>query len=492
MKAYKYKILAIVLIFTISLKAQTYDKKINENFKVNSDVELVVNTINTDVTIEAWNKNEVEIIAVMEVEGANEVTAKKILKNWDFEALGNKSTVKITSLSENFNYNFDFNFDFPEIEIPDIEIPEFDIVMPEMPEFPEMPDFEEIEFDFEAYKKDSTYLKKYKMQVEKQVEKFNKSDWKQKMDSIRNTKEYKHVKEEMEKASKEIAVQMKEWKNSEEYLQALEASKKAAEQARKEILENKDFIEAQTKIAKESAKKAMEMVQEMREKGLFDSIQNFSENIFYNINNGENSSVKIKKYIQIKVPKNATFDLNVRDGNLKIPDSNKKISATVSYGNFTGGSIAGNNNQLTISNSPTAINSLNATNVTLKNVPNAMFGTFSNGNIFSNYSTIIINNMGENVSLSNKFGDVEIAATETMFKNLNLILDYAKATINLSEAAYEYQITNKKSKLTLPNTFYTLSDENKDGVQLIRGYEKNKNSANKLFLTSVYSTLVLN
>jgi hypothetical protein len=490
MRVFKYKALAIVLLLGINLKAQTFDKKINENFIVNSDVELVVNTTNTDVTIETWNKNEVSIVAVMEVEGVSKEEATKIIKKWEFEALANKNTVKISSLAENFNFNF--NFEFPEIEIPDIDIPEITIVMPEMPPMPEMPEIKEIEFDYEAYKTDSTYLKRYKKEVAAQVEKFKNSDWKQQMDSMRNSEEYKRAMEEIKQASKELTNQMKEWQNSEEYLQALQAAKSAAEEARLEILENTELLKQQNEIAKEAAKNAMEMVKKMKENGTFDSIQNFSENIYYNYYNSENSKVKIKKYIKIMVPKNATFELNVRGGKLTVPDSNKKMSATISYGNFVGGTIVGTNNKLVISNSPTVINSIEAANISLKNVSNALFGTFSNGSVFSNYSTLVIKNVGANVSLSNKFGDLEILDSKESFATLNLILDSTKATINLSKSTYEFQLNNKKSKIDFPNSFTIVSKENIDRIQIIKGYEKEKNSLNKLLLTSVYSSVKLN
>ena len=69
MKVYKYKIFGLIVLLAVSVQAQKFDKTIKEKFKVNSDVEVVINAAHTDVDIETWNKNEVSIEAVMEIEG---------------------------------------------------------------------------------------------------------------------------------------------------------------------------------------------------------------------------------------------------------------------------------------------------------------------------------------------------------------------------------------------------------------------------------------
>lgn len=503
MKVFKYKYIAILMLLGFGLQAQTFDKKINESFKVNPEVELEINASHTDVTVETWNRNVVSIEAVMEVEGVSKQEADKILDKWNFEALGNKTIVKVNSSSE----NIEFAFNFPEIEF---EIPEFNFEMPEMPkmhktpkmskmpkrpkmpEMPQMPEIVEIEFDYEAYKNDSTYLKRYKEQVASQVIKFKNSGWVQMRDSLRNSDEYKRAIDDWKQASKEIAREMNDLRDSEQFREAIVASKEAALEVRKEMLENKELWKEQANRAQETAKMAMEMVKEMQENGTFDSIQNFSENIYFNYGEAKNSKIKIKKYLKIKVPKNATFNFNVRHGKLNIPDSNKKISATISYGDFNGGIIVGDSNYLNISNSPIVINTLESANITLKNVPNAKFGTFENVNLFSNYTDVFIQKIGGNNALSNKFGKIVIVSSTENFEKLNLILDYSKATVDLSNSAYNYQISNKKSSLILNDNIKKVMNKTRDGVQIIEGYNLYETTLNKLFLTSVYSSVKLN
>jgi hypothetical protein len=450
MKTYTYNITAFLLLFALTLQAQIFDKKIIENFKVNSDVEIVINAAHMDVDIETWNRNEVAVEAVMEVEGVDENEAKKILKQWKFEALGNNTKVKISSLSNDmhFDFNGDFDFDFPEIEFPHFEMPNIEFEFPEIA-FPEMPEMPEFEFDYQLYKNDSTYLKRYKFEVQKQVEEFKNSDWKKQLDSMRNSPEFKNQIEEYKNAAKEMAKEVKELRNSEEFKHSLEDAKKAAEKARIHVLENRDEILERVKIVKEANKAAMAELKRMKESGELDSLKNYSENVYFNYSTNKNSKVKIKKYLKIKVPKKATFDLNVRHGKVNIPESNKKMSANMSYGNFVGGVITGSKNELMFANSPVEIETINSSNITLKNVPNATFGTFENSNLFSNSSEVAIDQVGTDVILNQKFGNIVVKKIIPLFKNLNLNFDYTKATIPLEKIDANYSLNTNKSRFNI-------------------------------------------
>lgn len=541
MKTFKHKFFIILLLVSSIVQSQTYDKKISENFKVNADATIVINATHTDIDIETWNKNEVSIEAVMEVEGLSKKEAEKLMKRWKFEALANKDKVKINSYSGNYMFTFDgdFEFDIPELnidlpqlellelaELPEIVIPEINFEFPniEIPEF-DFPEIEipEIDFDYELYKKDSTYLKKYKLQIEKVMQKFKNSDWKKKMDSMRNSKEFKDQMKAIKEANKKMTIELKELRNSKEFQEQMEQARKVAEEYKMQVLENKDMWRAQAQAAKEAAmvvheemlknedlirdqvaaaKEASEAVmlelKRLKAEGKLDSLHHYKgdkyygENVYILNNNDKDSKVKVRKYLKIKVPKNAKFDLNVRHGKLKVPNSNKKMSANVSYGNFIAGDISGMSNVLNLTNSPVDIDRITQANITLKNVPNATFGTFSNGNLFSNSSDVIINELGKEVALSQKFGALVVGKLSENFSLVNLILDYAKADLNFSDNNYTYQINSKSSTWNLADVLTELSNTSNNGVVSMNGYLTNKSSVNKVLITGVYSTVTLN
>lgn len=336
------------------------------------------------------------------------------------------------------------------------------------------------------------------MKVAVQVDKFKNSNWKKKVDSIKDSPEYKKRIEEFKKANKEMQIRLEEFRNSDEFKRSIEEAKDAMEEAKKEMLENKELWKEQAKAAKEAGEKAREMIKKMKEDRKFDSLKKYKgdkyygENVYIRYSDHKDSKVKIRKYLKVKVPKKATFDLNVRHGELKVPNSNTKMSANISYGNFIAGNINGEKNELEISNSPVNIQTISSGNITLKNVPNASFGTFSNTNLFANSSDVFIDELGNDVTLSQRFGNLEVRKITSDFNLLNLILDYAKADLNFSNATYVYQINSKNSTFHLLDKLTEVKNKTKDGVKFIEGYLHNSSSQNKLLITGVFSTVILN
>ena len=146
-KSYKNTALALCLMISTGVFAQKTSKKFTERFNTNKDVEVQINASNAEIDVTTWNKNEVLVEAYIDIEGISKKKAQEYLKNYKFEALGNKAKVKINARSGGFHFNNDFvifnsdDFKMPEIVIP--ELPDMDIIIPEIKSF-KMPD---IDFD---------------------------------------------------------------------------------------------------------------------------------------------------------------------------------------------------------------------------------------------------------------------------------------------------------------------------------------------------------
>ena len=124
-----------------------------ESFNVSGEVVVKVNTSYTNVILETWNKNKVEVTARVEGEDLTEAEAREILESWDYDVLGNSKKVVITSNAGGSWYglesleglqgleglkalgdmDFDFNFNIPEMN--------FDFDIPEIPEFEDFPNW---------------------------------------------------------------------------------------------------------------------------------------------------------------------------------------------------------------------------------------------------------------------------------------------------------------------------------------------------------------
>ena len=215
-----FKIAIFSLLTTGVIFAQKYDKKFSENFITNKDVVVNINASNADIDVTTWNKNQVSVEAVIEVEGLDKKAAEKYFKNWQFEALGNKNKVQINANTNNFhsfdNNNFVF-FNSSKNNLPKVYqygTNDNVIVIPDIPEMPEIEipeiNFEEIvtglesiEFDFDKYTKDGkNYFFQWKDGVNDITIK-SKKEW----EKFKKTKKYKKFKKAQEK-------RLLEWSNN--------------------------------------------------------------------------------------------------------------------------------------------------------------------------------------------------------------------------------------------------------------------------------------
>lgn len=448
----QFKISVFLLLVTGVVSAQKYNKKFSENFKTNKDVVVNINASNADIDVTTWNKNEVLVEAVVEVEGLDKKEAQKYLDNWKFEALGNKSKVQINANKNSFriggdnivffnssdnNYPrvFQFEGDDEVVVVPEVRIPE----IPEIPELPEIKipevNFEEIvtglediEFDFDKYAKDGgNYFFQWKDGVNDITIK-SKKEW----EEFKKTDKYKEFKKHQEERKREIKKELERVKK--ERINESELRREMAK-ARAEIRKiNREEIRKELAKARKEMHKARK---EMRKVRMNYSYSSDSDNLMIN-----GKKVKITKKIIIKVPKSATFDLNTRHCKVKLPKT--KASGKVSYGTFKADALDGG--KLNISYSPVNISSLNACTLFLNNVTDAQLASVTNTIVNSNSSGLVVSNVHNNVEVNNKFGNLTIVKVHPNHNNLKVFLSYSDAGVDLKGVNKKFNIQGDKVK----------------------------------------------
>ncbi len=302
MKVIKYNLLGVLLVFVTVAFSQKRIQKSSELFNVNNDVIVEIKANYSDITVEFWNKNQVLVETVLEINGVTVEEAKEYFGSWKIEALGNKSKVVITSRPnfnhEDFDFNFDFNSDF-EFDFnfePVIAYGlKFDSVSFPIP--PEMPTiaFEylnKIKWDQKAYKKNKEkYLKEFEKQQQAWAEEFKKN--------------FEPQLEDFEK-------KMEKWR--EDFSKKYEPQMKAYEQEMKVWEENfekniepqlKNYEEKMAAKEEEMEEKLKEMEKEMEKK--------------------HTKSLKMKKIIIIKIPKNARIKEHTYKSSITLPNDVKKL-----------------------------------------------------------------------------------------------------------------------------------------------------------------------
>ncbi len=346
MRTLRFKIITLVLCIGMStMNAQKLEKKYSEKFTVNKDIAIDINTRYTDIEIETWDRNEVVIEAYIQVEG--ETTQKAIddyLKRWNFEALGNKSSIKITSNSSGLFDVHTFNFDEPNYDnvyphniqntvknlqfvIPEISVDALgilDSLHVVMPDFSELTEFISVEpldfdfhdsfdifmlpekFDFKKFKKNKNYLKEWKKRNEKHLKGADVKVGKNSI-SITINEDDEVSKEELEKRLKEIK-KLREVRHKEhkEKLKKRQTEMKIRQQEMKMRVKERNQVRKLALVRRQEAheKRTKELVTKRIE--IRDIL-------------AKREKSNIKRIIKIKAPKGAKFNMNVRYGSMSFP-----------------------------------------------------------------------------------------------------------------------------------------------------------------------------
>ena len=294
MKNTPFKLGAIACLCSMSLYAQRFETPVQE-YKANSDVAITIEASYAEIEIIEWNKNKVEVQGIMEVQGLPEEEAKDLFKDWDISAQATPDKISIRSVSSNFGNEYFFInsdkylgnvvVDIPHISGMIVDIMDsVNFVLPEFENFPDIDinipqsfhfDHDSIAFDFEEFHNISDYLEQ----------------WQE-----RNKGDLERLKAELKKNNAEMAMNQKEMQRE------IERAKVEVQKAMKEV--RKEMIEAEVKVKREMEHYKAER-QRMIEKGAKEreyQVKKIME---------KRHSVKVKKTIRIKVPKNARLEMDV-------------------------------------------------------------------------------------------------------------------------------------------------------------------------------------
>ena len=120
-----------------------------------------------------------------------------------------------------------------------------------------------------------------------------------------------------------------------------------------------------------------------------------------------------------------------------------------------------------------------------------------NVNLFSNSSDVVINKIGVNVILNQKFGNLIVNDIDSDFKNLDLNFEYAKATIPLEKLEANYTLDTSKSKLNpisensdfLKNAFMKILKKHETSIK--GSFKSTIKTDNIIKLKSNFSTITI-
>tara|TARA_R110002051_G_scaffold297770_1_gene364294 strand:+ start:549 stop:2012 length:1464 start_codon:yes stop_codon:yes gene_type:complete len=476
----------ISLFFIVAYSnAQKQSKTFNEDFNVGDNAVLNINTTHTDIEFETWNKNQVAIEVVIEIEGASSKEIDAYFKKNEVKIKGNSKQIDISTGVENLwtfnNSNENLasvwnvqDFNFPEITaIPDVEFLTF---VTDSINFPPMPPMPIPHFDYDAFKKDGDiYLKKWQEKFEKNFG----DDYEKKMEAWQ-------VKAEL--ASK-----------------AHQKAREAQEKARVIVFEkaNEDRVAAirdKQHVLKEQLRKNAEVRKEQLylRKGdtvRIDTLRHFystTPNVYYfsSDKKGVTEKVKVKKYIKIKMPKSATLKMNVRHGEVKLAENTKNINATLAYSGLFAATIDGDKTQINASYSPVTVERWNYGNLKVSYADNVKLNQVNHLKLSSTSSDVTIDNLLKNIYVENNFGALKIKAVNSNFTTIDVSMKNGELLCKLPETPFTILVNGENSKLTSPSSLTLTKTQNND-IVLCKGYNVAKSADKSITINSKYSDVIL-
>jgi len=463
-------------------QAQEKSKTYKETFNVKEDTELNINTSYADIQFETWSKDEVEITAVIELEGVDQEEADAYFEQDLVKIMGNSREIEI-STERAAPYAIGYSglniVDIPDMpsvaeiianveipEIPAFTIPEIN-VMPAMPPLPPMPP---IEFDYDAYKKDGD---KYMKEWQKEFSKTFDEEYKERFEKWG---------EEMEKMAEEREARREEMRQEREQLrEEREEMREEMQERRRE--EQEEMRAQQVEIRKEQAELRKQLREEAR------TIHG-SPNVYYFSSDGKHKEYKVKKRIIIKMPKYIKLNLNVRHGEVKLAENTKNINASLSYASLLASTIEGANTDIRVSYSPVVVQNWNygslsadySDKINLKAVKELKLNAVS--------SNVIIGKIASKAMLTNKFGVLSIDEVSKGFNTIDISMENGEMDCKLPETPYTISVHETTSGFQYPKAL-KLTSTKTSGSNIHTGYHISRKDGKTININSKYSEVVL-
>ncbi|WP_339633035.1 hypothetical protein [Bizionia echini] len=466
------KLLLLCLLFVGSMNAQQRMDKISQSLHVNDDVTIDLNASYTNIIIDTWNKDIIEVDAYIESDALSKDALKKQLDAWKVRVEGSKDFITINSNSEGDSWSesmvlfdtksLDLAMQNLEIELADMPImPMVDGLMesldlakmPKMPKMPKLPDLPEgmntTNFDFERYKNEGeAYMQKWSREYSaKYGEAYAKKmeNWAKHVD----TEAFEKYEKDMEAWGETFGKQFGDTfgKDMEAWGEAFgEKFGKSMEAWGEEFGKNMEAWGEQFGKEMEERAKRMEENQEKYESQRQENEAKYQA--LFNSDMGKNMT--IKKTLKIKIPKNSKLKLNVRHGEMKFTSVIHNLKAELNHTKFLASSIDGEHTTINASYSSLLIKDWKMGNLELNFVEDATIQNINGLVLNSNSSNIHIDKLSGNAIINGSFGDLAIHNITDNFNTINITLDNSNANLKLPIADYKLQYHGKNSQFKHP------------------------------------------
>ncbi|WP_051907724.1 hypothetical protein [Flavimarina sp. Hel_I_48] len=550
MKLYIVTIAVTCLTGLNSFKCLSQEKttKITERYDATEEINLFVEAQNTDVVFENWNKDQVQIEAILETEDLSEEQIEELKNAWAVNIQGNSGSIRINS-SGNTSAGLPFvagsnggintmvssSMEMLEPMMQQMLAPMLERLQGEQFSKEYYDKIDNVRFDYDAYRqKGEQYLKAYKEKIrtsfgddynqvitkweQQNAQKLNqaKSDAAEKISALpkspfgkslnfdpnayqRDKKQYLNALNK-QLGTKVSVAEMDAWMDdlkrwNEDFK---ESFGKNMTNWGTSMQSNMQSLSANMGTAMEALSQQIEQMAQNTENG------NFSKTVTRDANgnvigtsvrfssgsvNPAPKSGKIKRTIVVHMPKKAKLDLDIRHGNITLTEA-KNARINLSHGGFIAKTIDGDKTYLTIAYSPIDVKSWNYGTLQTNYVKSCVINSAENIKLDARASNITINELGETAVIRGSFGALTIPSLNKNFKSINISLNNSELTLTLPDAAYNFSYNGTRSSLHYPKTLEAKIMRGYDS-QMLNGYNKAKNAGGSVMISSKFSDVIV-
>jgi len=492
----KLKIILGTMVFVFlgyGALAQEKVEKLTESYKVDNQPTVKLDTKHTNVVIETWNRNSIDVEAYVEADELSKDELDQIAADWKIQVLGNSNGVSIISRGPLPNFvpglrNLPQSVPMTSLRGMSSEVLEplmVNLVGPMLEKMGDVklpPQFYEsmsgLKFDYEAYQKEGEdYIEKYEAQVEKSF-------------------------------GKDFEKSMEEWgksfeQNAEVWSKQLEARMKNFEKTHGAAIEKwgEEFGKEMEKWGEQYGAKMEAWAQQFDKDG-----GNFKKEVVVHPNGNKSTTVTysnsksmrpeptgnngIKRTIVIKIPKDAALRMDVRYGEVDLQDDVKDLNASVSHANFKAAGVLGKKNFLNIAYSPLTIGFWEHGSLQMSYVKESQIDKANSIKIVSKGSDVNIGTIEKTGIISGSFGELNIKSIGEDFAQLDISLENSDLMLNLPKSSFNFTYNGSRSDIKIPNQLTTKKMDSY-GNQLINGYHKSRNTDSNIMINAKFSDLII-
>ena len=419
-------LLAPFLIFSQQKRVST------ESFDVENSPIIILDLSHSTVIIETWNKNRVEVKTTLTYDEEDKQALNEAFDASEIIVLGNSKRVEITSRK---NRNAKPNgVGFFQTPVPPKPPKSPNPPLPPKPPKPLL----EIDFDYEAFKEQGReYLKKFKEQLDST--------------NLRET----------------MLVWRDELKNFRDDLKDLRDDQK----------DNRSFQDSLRQYAHVIRKNIKPWVEEFREG-------------YQEAKNSWMMKQSVKRVIEIKVPKSAKFEMNLRHSKMEV-SSLHNVDANLSYSGLQLDTATGQNSKIVMSYSTLSINSAESLNLDINYSKEVDLKKVDQLNVTSKMSELKIGSIQNQAIIKGTYGNLSIDRVDDDFSLIDIHLEKSSADLKLpSDKNFRFYAKSSNSKIQLNSEFdFKMTKSFEDVIYTNTTPKKTSQIFN---ITANYSNLKLN